>query len=299
MNTITLQDLSFYKELSSRPYSGNSMATNSTDEERAKFKSLKSKLGSIAKYYKDKYDDSYGPFSASVSSGNPIAIGTTRLNRLWSSISKGSDNKQYSAQISFVLNTEKMCLEVGFYFGRASAHMKSSEERNFLQSQLNTLGKILASEIRNDSDLAAIYNSLFDYGYQASTFYNKVTPEEWIGSIEKNPTSSQIIYSIFPNNNGEIEASTIDLFVSMIIYLMNPIPTLADKVGVYKKRKYKPLTAEQRAKQAERRTLIGEKGEEFVMKKEEERLAKLNPKKNGYPDRKSSLNILQLRHLIL
>ncbi len=45
----------------------------------------------------------------------------------------------------------------------------------------------------------------------------------------------------------------------------------------------KPLTPEQRAKQAERRAIIGHKGEVFVMKSEKQKLTELGLATNGYP----------------
>ena len=54
--------------------------------------------------------------------GNAIAIGGTNFKRVWSGIFKGAENKQYAAQISFVMNPNEACLDVGFYFGRASGH---------------------------------------------------------------------------------------------------------------------------------------------------------------------------------
>ena len=46
---------------------------------------------------------------------------------------------------------------------------------------------------------------------------------------------------------------------------------------------FKPLTPEERAKQAERRALIGNKGEKFVMKHEKDRLHSLGIKDKNYP----------------
>jgi hypothetical protein len=283
MNIIEKKDLLFLREISSRDYQNNSMATNSTEEERNVLKDIKLKLKSIATYYKKTYDEMYGPFEANVSSGNPIAIGQTKLNRIWSGISKGAENKQYSAQISFVLNIEKLCLDVGFYFGRASAHMLDNETKIKFESQLNSLGRVLSSEIKTDNKLNNIYNSLFDYGFHASVYDKIETPITWIDLIEKNPKNSQITYSIPLDDNGIIEQSTIDLYVSMIIPLMNPIPIFIENKPVHKKKKYAPLTAQQRAKQAERRTLIGEEGELFALAYEENRLLSLGIHSENYP----------------
>jgi hypothetical protein len=286
MSIITKQDLLFLKEMSSRVYKDNSMASNSSKDEREKLMALRRSLKIIADEYKRKYDDVYGLFESNVSSGNPITIGKSHLNRVWAGISKGAENKQYSAQISFVLNPEKLGLDVGFYFGRASAHMLNRETKSKFESQLRKLGIILSTEINDDQKLNTLFNSLFDYGFHASVYKTVMPPDIWLDSIQQDPQSSQIVYTIHPDESGNIEPSTIDLYVSMIIYLMNPIPGFIEGNEIEKKRKYKPLTPQQRAKQAERRTLIGAEGEEYVMRYEKERLADLGISKK-YPIQKS------------
>ena len=61
-----------------------------------------------------------------------------------------------------------------------------------------------------------------------------------------------------------------------------PTPKIPS-VGTFSTRKtVKPLSPEQRAKQAERRALIGAKGEEFVFNKEKKRLERLGIDFNQY-----------------
>jgi len=121
MKIITKSDFNLITDLSSRDYSDNSMSTNSTEQERLDFRNFKQKLKSIAEDYKNQYNSDFGVFTSGASSGNPIKFNGTRLNRVWSGIFKGADNKQYSAQISFVIDETRKCIDVGFYFGRASS----------------------------------------------------------------------------------------------------------------------------------------------------------------------------------
>jgi len=103
-----------------------------------------------------------------------------------------------------------------------------------------------------------------------------VSPTKWLEIISKDPKDSEITISIHPNEFDIIDYSTINLYVSMIIFLMNMIPSVdTDKIDL----KSKPKTPEQRAIEAKNRALIGQKGEELVFKKEYERLEsqKINP----------------------
>jgi len=282
IDLITKNDLLFLKDVNDRNYSDNSMASNSTPEERKKLSLLRNKLKSIAAYYNTKYKDLYGPFETNVSSGNPIAIGQKKLNRVWAGISKGAENKQYSAQISFVLNPNTLTVELGFYFGRVSAHKINNETKIKFENQLKRLGEILSREIQTDDFLKKSYGQLFDYGFHASIINEIATPQEWLQAIEKKPNNCQLIFPIPFDENGIIELSTFDANIAMIIPFMNVIPSHG-VIELDIKRDYKPLTALQRAKQAERYTLIGEKGELIALQFEKERLAKLNISTLLYP----------------
>lgn len=264
MKIITIKDFNLINELSSRSYSENSMSTNSSVEERISFKSFKQKLKSIAEDYKNQYYNDFGPFTSGASSGNPIKFNGTKINRVWSGIFKGASNKQYSAQISFVVNEKKKCIDVGFYFGRAASRGKSTDK-----DRLIFLGNVISSSITSDKELEGKFESLIDFGFQTYSSNKKINSKEWLRIIKTNPENCQIIYSLYPNDDGYIETSTLNLYVSMLMFLMALIPSL-DSLSL--KKTTKPLTPEERAKQAERRALIGAKGEEFVLKREMNRM---------------------------
>lgn len=280
MESITTGDLKLINNLSARKYSANKLLSNAALEEKNRLEISIAKLKTLADYFAQKYNQIYGPFETSVTTGNPIAIGGTNLKRVWAGIFKGARNKQYAAQISFVMNPQEVCLDVGFYFGRASGHSFNKDQRKELETQLNNLGIFLSDSINNDSQLKKRYNALFDFGFIAYSGGNSVLPDDWYKIIRTKTKNSQIIAKIYPNDFGVIENSTIDSFVSQIIFLMGAIKDSTINQGLII---IKPLTPEQRAKQAERLAQIGQKGELFVMEFEQERLAKLGISVSGYP----------------
>lgn len=279
MEHITQGDLLLINKLSKYSYSDNKLLSKASEEEKEQLNRIKKKLKEIAIFFSNRYNDSYGPFETSVVTGNDIAIGGTRFKRIWSGIFKGAENKQYAAQISFVLDPDEACLDVGFYFGRAQGHSKNKEERQRLEEQLRNLGVSLSNSIKLNNQFKEKYTELFDFGFTAHSEGQNVTAEQWIDLIANHTKSSQIIAKIRANDFGVIESSTIDSYVSQIIFLMGGIS--AD--GEIANQTIKPLTPEQRAKQAERLAEIGTKGELFVMKMEKERLLRLGLNNPDYP----------------
>jgi hypothetical protein len=279
MEQITKKDLALVNDLSSRTYSGNRLLSNASEQEKAQLKIIKLKLKDIAKFFANKYNNDYGPFDTSVATGNDIAIGGSNFKRIWSGIFKGAENKQYASQISFVMNPTECCLDVGFYFGRASGHSRNKEERIELEGQLKTLGISLSNTIINNEPFRQKYFELFDFGFTAYSSGQNSTNIEWFNDIRKNAKSSQIIAKIYPNDFDVIENSKIDSFVSQIIFLMGGISSQNTEVIPI----IKPLTPEQRAKQAERLAEIGNKGELYVMEREREKLKSLSIANPEYP----------------
>lgn len=280
MEPITTSDLVLINNLSSRTYTGNRLLSNASENEKNHLGIVISKLKNLAEYFAQKYHQAYGPFDTSVTTGNSIAIGGVAFKRVWSGIFKGARNKQYAAQISFVMNPQEVCLDVGFYFGRASGHSLNREQRIELENQLSDLGISLSNAIANEITLQTRYNSLFDFGFMAYSNGHLVLANDWYKLIRKQAKNSQIIAKIHPNDFGIIENSTIDAFVSQIIFLMGAIRdagTPSSPIVI------KPLTPEQRAKEAERLAQIGQKGELHVIEYEQQRLRKLGMVRVGYP----------------
>lgn len=273
---ITREDLALINNLSSRTYTGLTLSSNTTEEERSSFSAVKLKMKRIAEYFALRYSN-YGPFITNVSpEANPITRGNT-LNYVWSTFFKGATNKQYSAQMSFVIDKENECLNVGFYFGSASAHSLSEAQRNILENNLSNLGRNLSNVLANNDEILSKYNSLFDLGFTPYIGGLPALPNDWRNGIITETPNSRIYARIFPNDFGIIESSTIDFYISQIIFLMasinaanlNPIVT--------------PLTPEQWAKKAERNAQIGLEGELFVLRNEAERLINLGVNRIGYP----------------
>lgn len=279
METLTIDDLKLVNSLSTRKYENNSIASIANIGEIESFKKVKFKLKKIADFFSEMYSYDYGPFETNASpEHNPISRGNKLLN-VWSTFFKGSTNKQYAAQISFVIEKEKPFLNVGFYFGRASARSLSNNERQNLESNLLTLANELSDTISNNDEYRLEYNSIFDLGFCAYSDGKIQLPENWLNLIKINPQNSQITAKVYPNNLGIIEMSTLNFYVSVVIFLMSGIKSPRN----IKDRKIKPPTPEQSAKKAEKSALIGLKGEEFVYNIEKEKLIKLGISKKGYP----------------
>ncbi|WP_221177626.1 DUF3883 domain-containing protein [Kaistella daneshvariae] len=269
-----MNELHLIHELSNRDYVNNSMAYNSSLREREEFKAIKKKLKAIAEGYKNKYNDEFGSFTTSASSGNPIKFNKAKLNRVWSGIFKGANNKQYAAQISFVVDEKNKALDIGFFFGRAASRGKSPDLNRLLY-----LGNGLSNAIKENPLFKQQYDNLIDFGFKSTTNQGEIDSELWLDHIQVNPQNSQLVYKLYANTNGIIEIETITLYVNMLMFLMTLIPSDENDIIITKKFY---LTPEQRAKQTERKALIGLKGEEFILQQEILRLQKLNINHHKY-----------------
>jgi len=279
MESINRQDLLLVNNLCTRKYTENTFFSNGSKKEHEHISNLKKKLKEISIYFSTKYLNEYGPFQTCLSSGNPITRGGT-FNNIWSGIYKGATNKQYAAQISFVMNRKESCLDVGFFFGSASAHSLSKEDRFEFETQLNNIGIDLSNAITNNSDMQRKYDMLFDLGFKPYINGILVSPNDWCNNIRFDTANSKITTKIYPNDFNIIESSTIDYVVSQIIFLMvaiNNVNTTPRQVII------KPMTPEQRAKQAERQAQIGLKGELYVMEYERLKLKELGINNSNYP----------------
>lgn len=253
----------------------------------SEFKDLQIRLKAIADFFKAKYDGDYGVFSSERSGGNPIGL-SGKLRHVWSGVYKGTTNKQYSAQISFVINTQNSCLDVGFYFGRASSKGLDKDRATRFQNNLRHLGLLLSNELNSNKLLQETYNNLFEIGFQAQISGRRVDSQTWLENLKRDPTDSYILFNLYPNSLGYIDLRAIDSYVSFLMPLMSAFPENVEVVrSVRTKRMMKPLTPEQRAQQAEMRALIGFHGEEYVMEYERLRLSNLNIEKEGCPDHRS------------
>lgn len=264
-------DIDLVRELNTYKYV-QTMKGVVTDSQMKQFKNLQDRLQALSDFYKQKYDNTAGVFRSERSTGNPISY-HGNLRRVWSGIYKGTDNKQYAAQISFVINFEEEGLDIGFYFGRAGSFNMKKDIREKLFLETKELGKLLYTQICSDELLQTVYHSLFDLGFKAEIREERVTAEDWLQNLIIDPNHSSVVFTLKPNENGEIDSSGIDLYVAMVIPLISGLPEYISKYSSVDNRKnLRPLSPEQRAKQAEQRALIGLTGEKHVMHLERERL---------------------------
>jgi len=260
------------------------MAGSVSREDKKNFDDIRARLKTMAKFFKQRYDKEYGVFLFDISKGNPVER-NNRLKRVWSGIFKGSDNKQYGAQISFVIDPRYEFLDVGFYFGRASGHSKKGKEENPKRvKELQRIGALFQKEINANLELTQQFYELFNLGFRAEIRDEIVSPDRWLGNAGLNPAYSSIIISLRPNDLGLIDLSDIDFYVSMVMPFMKLIPeNINDTTATKSKKGPGAKTPEQWAKRAEKLALIGLAGEQYVMKAEKERLHAGNISKHDCP----------------
>ena len=275
MEPLTKQDILLVKSLKNRKYTDNTMDSKSTPQERAAFKNVRYKLRDLAASFAHKYGASYGPFQSDYTNRNPLTRGGT-LNHVWSVIYKGAPNKQYAAQISFVINTSEECMDVGFYFGRASSHNKSSEEKKRLEDNLRRMSCNLSDAIGLNPIVYHAYSSLIDFGF--NTYYEDKTVfmDDWLNKIRQMPQCCKIIAKIKPDKHGIVSYELIDLYVNQVLFLMLYIDHQDNM-------KMPPQTPEQRARKMVRLAEIGWAGELFVLEQERKRLRNLKLLTQNYP----------------
>ena len=267
---ITQDELLFVQNLSGRTYTNQGLTNggSATDAEENRLKDIKRKLDSISGLFKASFDSKYGAFDVA-KNRNPLDR-QSRMRHVWSGIYKGASKKHFAAQISFVISTMEPCLDVGFYFGIGDAPDLKAAERTELQMRLRQLGNILRTQIQTDASLNEKFYELFEYGFKAYATGSSLTSDEWLNRIGTAPANCSIIYKLFPEN-GVVSVERIALCVDMVISFMDAIP--ADGIAIVApRRRTLPLSAEERAEQARRFKEIGDKGEQFSLKWEKNRL---------------------------
>jgi hypothetical protein len=286
---ISKSDIELVTKLSSRKYPKSMKGIISSEEDKY-FKGLQEKLKRISDTVKSQYGVFYGPFTSERSKGNPVNRAGA-LRRVWSGVYKGALNKQYAAQISLVINMEAGGLDIGFYFGRTSAMALDKHQREQFEKQLKQLGQLLYNEVKNNHIIGSIFNRLVDLGFITEAKNRRVTPASWLEEINISPSHSSITITVKPDDSGVISFSTIDTYIALVMPLMDAFPVdISIENNVIKNKLPKPLTPEQRAKQAEMRALIGLKGEEFVFEFEKQRLLDANINISDYPSHRSLIS---------
>ena len=117
-SVLEYNDIAIVKKLKAKKYANNSMGRDGEY-----IKAIRNKLRAIVSQLFEKFNAEYGDFQIATSSGNPLSRGGV-VNRPWATLYKGSDRKQYAAQITIGIDADADagCLDVGFYFGKASSH---------------------------------------------------------------------------------------------------------------------------------------------------------------------------------
>lgn len=261
-SALEYSDIVLVKKLRAKKYANNSMGRDGEF-----IRTVRRKLRTIVAQLYEKFNAVYGDFQIATSSGNPLSRGGV-INRPWATLYKGSNRKQYAAQITIGIDAEAECLDVGFYFGKASSHDIVGDERVKYEVIQKNIARKIVDNIKVNTEISCRYNSLGDLGFIYSIDQKIVTSDQWLIEAIANPKHCQIYTQIFPNKeDGIINFSTIDYYVSQIIFLMKCIDS--SKVIL------PPLTPEQWAKKEELLKLIGYDGELFVLQKEKEKIKSL------------------------
>lgn len=275
---INHSDLVFINNLSKLKFKNHSFSSVCDDKEKSHFEEVKKKLRHLASHFSLIFNDSFGPFKLAVSPySNPITRGNT-LNGVWSAIYKGNKNKQYAAQISFVIDKNTPALYVGYYFGSASSHDKDVNKKEADLKDLRLLGQQLAKFIESNELMNGQFYSLFDIGFVAHSDYKPISPDSWLNVIKTQPENACITVKIKFEENQNADIQLIEMYASQLIFLMSAFDS-NDK----KNKQIKLITASQFIKRALRLAEIGLKGEEYILKTEKERLTSLGIKNSEYP----------------
>jgi hypothetical protein len=258
-SVLEYNDIAIVKKLKAKKYANNSMGRDGEY-----IKAIRNKLRAIVSQLFEKFNAEYGDFQIATSSGNPLSRGGV-VNRPWATLYKESDRKQYAAQITIGIDADAGCLDVGFYFGKASSHDIVGREKIKYEKIQEAIAQKIVNNIRANAEISCRYNSLGDLGFIYSSNHKSVTSNQWLIDAFASPKQCQIYAQIYPDSEDRvINFSTIDYFVSQIIFLMKCIDS--SKVLL------PPLTPEQWAKKAELLAMIGYEGELFVLKKEKEKV---------------------------
>ena len=234
-SVLEYNDIDIVKRLKAKKYANNSMGSDGES-----IKTIRNKLRAIVSQLFEKFNAEYGDFQIATSSGNPLSRGGV-VNRPWATLYKGSDRKQYAAQITIGIDVDAGCLDVGFYFGKASSHDIVGREKIKYEKIQEAIAQKIVNNIRANAEISCRYNSLGDLGFIYSSNHKSVTSNQWLIDAFASPKQCQIYAQIYPDSEDRvINFSTIDYFVSQIIFLMKCIDS--SKVLL------PPLTPEQWAK---------------------------------------------------
>ena len=278
VSSFTNLELTSIVDFSQRKFTGNTFLSNATNEEKNLLGIVNKKLRGWAENIAAIYGGDYGPFEIGFPTGNPVQYNSPKIKVPWAGVFKGNTNKQYSAQVSIVINPYKPCIDVGFYFGAMASHDLSKPERLVQESKLQTLGLYLANLLNSQDFMRTRYNDLFQFEFLPYINDNVVTEGDWISTISSSVAGCSIKASIFPDQLGEVTFPTVDSYISQLMFLMlGIIPQSSIELTT------PPLTPQQWAKQAERRAIIGFRGEEYIMKVETTKLASYNDLAAKYP----------------
>lgn len=275
---ITFNDFKFLKSLCNRSYTGNSMLTNASPQERIRYLDIQHELKDISRLLWTEYFNSDHSLKCDGSSGNPLNRSGS-LKWPWSCVYKGS-NKQFGAQISIIFEPKQECMKVGFFFGGASRHNLSKDESQKEMKKMKKMAQNLKTNIENNHELQERFYMLERLGFEFSLNGLKQAPDQWLKSIVSHPIYAQITASIPITKTNIITIDSFKDYYSQIAFLLNVI----DLKGLAGQRKRNfHIDSDTRKRRLDILERIGKEGEEYIMTLEREKLKKKNLLHKNYP----------------
>lgn len=287
--TVTQSDIDLVKRPSDLHYPGSSLKQVVDNYDIKALDKIREKFKFIAEAINETFGKTYGPLNVQNSTRNPVGK-NKKLRRIWCCVFKGNVKKQYSAQIMVGIDPIIGAVDIGFSFGMASSRTDEIVKLRLLEDGLKRLGEILHYTIGTDSSILGQLNDLLDLGFKCYVRGNLVSLLAWIENLLIDPTSSAITIKLPSEANGMVDDELMKYYIGACIPLISIFPYLTRSTSMGQTFVPRTRTPEERAKEAERKTIIGIEGEKIALDYEKKKLAKLKLVNKGYPQHVAAIS---------
>lgn len=186
-NVLTINDILFLDKLCQRTYTGNTMMSNASSKENARYKNINHIMKDILHEIGNEiFTEEY--FKVGGKTGNPLTR-SGKLGLPWACIYK-SENKQYGPQLSLVIHKDG--IRFGFFFGSASSHVLTKAEKDRRLDEFKSLSKGLHDKIVSNEELKVDFEQLSELGFTYFKKNQKVSSDQWLNQIASNPSDCSI-----------------------------------------------------------------------------------------------------------
>lgn len=280
-NVLTINDISFLYKLCKRNYSGNTMKSNASSEEKNSYDNIKKTMRSILQEIGNEIFTEEN-FHIGGTSGNPLTR-SGRLGLPWACIYK-TKNKQYGPQISLIIHKDG--IRFGFFFGCASSHGLTKAENDKRLNEFKLLSKGLHDKIVSSEGLKVDFEQLSELGFTYFKKNQEVSSYEWLNQIANDPSDCSITIYYDLKKNTSIDSDILKSYCYSILFLYNAVDVQGTKKENCHKRNFH-LSLRERFHKLELLKDIGDAGEHFIFDKEKEKIIRLGYGYSKYPELKS------------